>query len=151
MKLKEKPLRQQWNSTIIILTGTISPCQVKMFDSSTWMLRKFFIPDLRISSSSWEKIAQIQDMISTERSFLTPETKAPIYKSYYILLAQAITSFLGEWLEDKQLHMNWYLILMVGSVSITSLEQKLMRTGHNFTAVWITAVTIMLTLQPNAN
>lgn len=64
LKYKFNPL--EWNNKavpclILVLTGTISPCQVKMFDSSTWMLRKFFIPDLRISSSSCE-IAQIQDM-----------------------------------------------------------------------------------------
>lgn len=33
-------------------TGTMSPCQVKMFASSAWMLRKCFIPDFRMSSSS---------------------------------------------------------------------------------------------------
>lgn len=35
-----------------VLTGTMSPCQVSKLASSTWMLRKFFIPHLRISSSS---------------------------------------------------------------------------------------------------
>lgn len=35
-----------------LLTGTMRPCHDKRFDSSTWMFLKFFIPDLRISSSS---------------------------------------------------------------------------------------------------
>lgn len=35
-----------------VLTGTMSPCHVSRLASSTWMLRKFFIPHLRISSSS---------------------------------------------------------------------------------------------------
>lgn len=61
----------------ILLTGTISPCHDKRFDSSTWMFLKFFIPDLRISSSSWETqqttlITELKN-VKTRRSY--PKTK----------------------------------------------------------------------------
>ena len=47
------------------LSGTISPCQVNKLASSTWMLRKFFIPHLRISSSSFISLllAAILDLV----------------------------------------------------------------------------------------
>lgn len=35
------------------LTGTIKPCQVRIFDSSTWISLKDFSPDCLISFSSW--------------------------------------------------------------------------------------------------
>lgn len=35
-------------------TGTIKPCQFKIFDSSTWMSRNIFCPDFLISCSSWK-------------------------------------------------------------------------------------------------
>ena len=40
------------NEDIKKLTGRMSPCQVRMFDSSTCILVKFFIAEVRKSPSS---------------------------------------------------------------------------------------------------
>lgn len=70
------------------------PCHVSIFDSSTWMFRKFFIPDLRISSSSCQneitQLFQYDKLIIFFSTFLSFMGRLPMLLAAHSCFCSAL-------------------------------------------------------------